>query len=200
MNDEKPVALVDMDGCLCNYDAALARDMARISSPDEKPFDIRHHDLQPDYIKARMDLIRSTSQWWEDLEEIPSGMEIYKLLLDWGFRIVVLTQGPRLNAEAWKGKLLWCRKHLHEDADVIITRDKGLVYGKVLVDDFPPYIEAWLKHRPRGLVIMPDQPWNKKFHHKQVIRFKGTYKEMEPLTKVLGDMTKEFKKFKSEQF
>jgi hypothetical protein len=147
-----------------------------------------------------MDLIRVTSQWWEDLDPIPSGMEIYKLFRDSNFRVVVLTQGPKLNAEAWKGKLRWCRKYLHPDTDVIITRDKGLVYGKVLVDDFPAYIESWLKHRPRGIVIMPDQPWNKDFEHKQVIRFKGLQSEIQPLSNILGSVLRKFKKFKSEQF
>jgi 5'(3')-deoxyribonucleotidase len=171
--DVQPVALMDLDGTLCDYDAALARDMESIRSPKEPKFDIRHHDEQPDYIKTRMDLIRSNPHWWENLALIPSGFKVYTMLKDFGFRIVVLTQGPRLNAEAWKGKLLWCRKYLAPDTDVIITRDKGLVYGKILVDDFPPYIEGWIKHRPRGFVVMPDQPWNQDFKHKQVVRYTG---------------------------
>lgn len=199
--DLQPVALMDLDGTLCDYDAALARDMASIASSNEKPFDIRFHDDQPDYIKARMDLIRSNPIWWENLEPITSGMTIYKLLRECNFRIVVLTQGPRLNAEAWKGKLLWCRKHLHPDTDVIITRDKGLVYGKILVDDFPPYIEGWLKHRPRGIVIMPDQPWNQGFEHKQVMRYKsGDISGYSKLVIKIDEILSEFRKFKSEQF
>jgi hypothetical protein len=48
---------------------------------------------------------------------------------------VILTQGPRRNANAWTGKKLWIDRNLGPDTDVTITRDKGLVYGKVLVDD-----------------------------------------------------------------
>ena len=36
----------------------------------------------------------------------------------------------------------WCQHHL-PGVPVTITMDKGLVYGKVLVDDYPPYVERW---------------------------------------------------------
>jgi hypothetical protein len=86
---------------------------------------------------------------------------------------MVLTQGPRRNANAWTGKKLWIDKNLGQDVDITITRDKGLVYGKVLVDDFPEYIERWLEWRPRGLVIMPVNESNINFKHPQVIRYDG---------------------------
>ena len=72
------------------------------------------------------------------------------------------------------GKKKWIDKNLGEDVDFTITRDKGLVYGKVLVDDYPQYIERWLKWRERGLVIMPANESNKYFNHQQVIRYDGT--------------------------
>ena len=59
------------------------------------------------------------------------------------------------------------------DAQVTITEDKGLVYGKVLFDDWPNYITRWLKWRKRGLVLMLDHPWNQSFFHPNVIRIKG---------------------------
>tara|TARA_Y100000310_G_C20512920_1_gene729762 strand:+ start:436 stop:588 length:153 start_codon:yes stop_codon:yes gene_type:complete len=46
-----------------------------------------------------------------------------------------------------------------------ITEDKGIVYGKVLVDDYPCYIKRWLENRPRGLVIMPAHSYNRDFEH-----------------------------------
>lgn len=169
-----PIALIDLDGTLADYDYSLCRDMEMLRSPGEPEFTLIKRDEEEPHIKARMDLIRSNPAWWESLPELPVGMEVYKTLLTWKFRIVVLTQGPRINAEAWKGKLLWVRKHLELDTDVIITRDKSLVYGKILVDDFPPYIEGWLSHRPRGQVIMPAQPWNLHFKHPQVYRYDGS--------------------------
>ena len=54
-------------------------------------------------------------------------------------------------------------------ADVTVTHDKGLVYGKVLFDDYPPYIERWLEHRPRGKVLMLETPYNRSFSHPNVL-------------------------------
>ena len=55
-----------------------------------------------------------------------------------------------------------------------MTEDKGLVYGKVLFDDWPEYITSWLEYRPRGLVIMPNHPHNQGFKHPNVIRYIGS--------------------------
>jgi hypothetical protein len=57
---------------------------------------------------------------------------------------------------------------------VTITHDKGIVYGAVLVDDWPEYVTSWLEHRPRGLVIMPAHNHNVGFAHSQVVRYDGT--------------------------
>jgi hypothetical protein len=54
-----------------------------------------------------------------------------------------------------------------------LTRDKGLVYGTVLVEDYPKYIKRWLKWRKRGLVIMPANEFNGSLRHPQVIRYDG---------------------------
>jgi hypothetical protein len=44
---------------------------------------------------------------------------------------MILTQGPRKNPASWAGKKKCIDRHLGQDADITITRDKGLVYGKV---------------------------------------------------------------------
>jgi len=68
---------------------------------------------------------------------------------------------------------------------ITMTGNKGLVYGKILVDDFPPYIEAWLKHRPRGLVIMPAHRWNEKFQHPNVLRYDGNSQQLKKIKKAM---------------
>jgi len=61
---------------------------------------------------------------------------------------------------------------------VTITMDKGLVYGRLLVDDYPDYVSAWLRWRKRAFVIMPAHPWNEGFAHPQVYRYQGNRPEM----------------------
>lgn len=105
---------------------------------------------------------------------------------------MVLTQGPRKNPNAWMGKKVWIDRNLGQDIDVTITRDKGLVYGRILVDDWPKYITRWLEWRPRGLVIMPANDNNKNFKHKQVIRYDGkNFQEMVEAMKAVKEREKE---------
>ena len=172
-NIEESVALIDLDNTLTDYDLAMQRDLNLLKSPNEEEYIIGQHKLHPDYIFDRMKLIKSRGEWWESLPKLQLGFDILEVLRDLDFYISILTQGPKENTVAWSHKLSWCLKNV-PDLDVTITRNKGLVYGKVLVDDYPPYVENWLKHRKRGLVIMPAHFWNKDFTHSQVIRYDGS--------------------------
>ena len=154
------VALIDMDGTVADFDGAMRRDLARLQSPQEVsdpsgPDD----DREPPWLKARKKLIKSQPGWWRNLPEYGPGMEITALLRNQGFDLMVLTKAPWGTTQAWTEKVEWCREHL-PDVQVTITEDKGLVYGKILVDDWPAYGIRWLTWRPRGLLIVPAQSWN----------------------------------------
>lgn len=165
----KPVALIDMDGTLCDYDGAIARMAATLRSPEE-PQCQYERDCEPAYISNRIELIKSLPGFWRDLEVLPNSLALAKWLESSGFEIHILTQGPRRHPRAWQEKVEWINTHL-PDRDITITRNKSLTYGRILVDDYPPYMEGWLQHRPRGLGLMPEQPWNQDFSHPQVIKF-----------------------------
>ena len=172
MTEIEPIALFDMDGTLCDYDKGLLSELNGMKSESE-PFLTSLRSL-PDYAKRRADLIRSSSSWWETLEKFQLGWDVLEIAKNLNFRIMILTQGPRRNPESWKGKKKWIDNYLGPDTEVTITRDKGIVYGKVMVDDYPEYIERWLSWRDRGLVIMPANEGNKGYKHPQVIRYDGT--------------------------
>jgi 5'-nucleotidase len=164
------ILLFDLDETLANYSKALLRDYSGICHPDEPKIDLLSDDEHPSFVKDRIKLIRSQRDWWLNLEVLPLGFAIYEMAREMGFDIHILTKGPWTTPHAWTEKVLWVRKHLNSDTKIHITEDKSLVYGKVLVDDYPKYISAWLNNRPRGLVIMPDHHHNRKFHHPSVIR------------------------------
>jgi 5'(3')-deoxyribonucleotidase len=105
------------------------------------------------------------------------GWDILNVAKKLNYNIHILTQGPRENPVAWSGKKKCIDKNFGENFDITLTRNKGIVYGKVLVDDFPKYIEKWLSWRERGLVIMPANELNKSYKHSQVIRYDGTNME-----------------------
>ncbi len=166
------IALFDLDGTLCDYDKDLLEKLEELRSPKEPHLSSMRN--APPYIKKRVDMIRASEEWWKNLPRFQLGWDILNVAKNFNYRIMILTQGPRKNPSAWSGKKKWIDKNLGEDVDVTMTRDKGIVYGKVLVDDFPGYIEKWLEWRTRGVVIMPANESNQNFTHPHVIRYDGT--------------------------
>lgn len=175
-----PVALVDMDGTVADYDTGLRVHMERIRAPEESGPVLIHgaKEEQPEHYRERVRLIRNQAGWWKNLLPLPDGFQIVDMLKHLGFEVHVLTKGPKDSPNAFTEKVCWCKKFL-PGVPVTVTADKGLVYGKVLVDDWPPYVEAWLAARPRGLNIMPDRPWNQGFEHSNVVRAR-TYPDGHP--------------------
>jgi len=158
------IALVDMDDTLADYEAAMASAYNKMIAPGEMTYEeasrTYSRDDWPDYLWNRMDAIKRRPGWWRELPPIEAGFEIVEVLRSMDFDLHIATAGPSSKSQAWAEKLDWAREHI-PDASVHVTEDKSLLYGKVLVDDWPPYAMEWLKHRPRGLVVMPAHHYNK---------------------------------------
>ena len=175
------VALFDLDGTLADHNGELRRRLHLMRAPEETGETLVDVglDRMPQHIQERVRAIRGNPGFWINLPPLRAGFEILEATHNLGFQIEVLTKGPRHSPIAWMEKLQWCDRHLagfpHQ---VTITMDKGLVYGKLLVDDYPEYVLRWLRWRRRGLVILPDQPWNRGFSHPQVYRYAGDRAEM----------------------
>lgn len=175
--DNPIISLVDMDGTLAGYTEELNRRLKLMASPEELQATQTGFawDSEPKYIRERMQVIKANPGFWTELPPLEDGFEILNVLHDLGYSIHILTKGPRYAPIGWMEKLTWCQKHIKPpiNYDITITMDKGLVYGNVLVDDYPEYILRWLRWRKRGIVVMPDRPWNKDFEHSQVYRYTG---------------------------
>jgi len=176
------VALIDLDGTVADYDSALITAMRSIQTPDEVPYGDRYTNsgnrTEIAYVEARRKMIQRQPGFWKNLAPLPIGFHVVEELRQLGFMLHVLTKGPTTTPTAWSEKVEWCREHL-PDAVVTVTGDKSLVYGRVLVDDFPPYFEKWLAVRPRGLIVCVAHPWNEgyakggKQEHPNILRYDG---------------------------
>lgn len=172
MNDEK-IALLDLDGTVADYDAAMREAQQSIASPGEDPYKHRFPEgFEPPHLEARRKMIQRQPGFWRNLRPLERGFEIVEELRSIGFTIHVLTKGPRSTPNAWSEKVEWCAEWLPETT-VTISGDKSLVYGRVLVDDFPPYYEPWLDVRPRGLAVAVAHPWNDGASHPRLVRYTG---------------------------
>jgi 5'-nucleotidase len=155
----KKIALLDLDGTVCDYDKALHEEMRKMAGPHDPPY-VKH--TEDSFMNERRYMIHNKFGFWRNLERLELGFEIVDILKEIGYSINVLTQGPRKCPSAWSEKFSWCQEHL-PNIPVTVTQDKSLSYGRVLVDDFSPYFLKWLEHRPRGLVVCVAHPWNEIF-------------------------------------
>ncbi len=173
------IALFDLDGSLADFDHALRRDLRLLRGPREAEITetTNLHELEDEFpfIKARMDFIKFKPGWWRTLRRIEVGFTIVGEAQKIGYHINILTKASRHNAAAWMEKVEWCHKQPElANADIHLTMNKGLVYGKLLFDDYPVYMDKWLLHRPRGLGIMPATLDNAEYSHPNVIKYDGT--------------------------
>ena len=164
-------ALFDLDGTLADFDGRMRQKMAEITSPGEPPWSPNNRDDEPKYLTNRRRLIKETPGFWANLNRLTDGFRVMGSAVMLGFGIMILSRGPGRGFNAWSEKVQWCKDHIACKHKITLTEDKGLVYGRVLVDDWPPYIKDWLEWRPNGTVIMPARSYNVDFVHPQVLRY-----------------------------
>lgn len=173
------IGLFDLDGTLADYDGRMRSDLAKLRGPNEpNPIDTNFNLFEgQSHIEARMDMIKRQPGWWSGLDKFKLGWDILQVANEIGFCNSILTKGPRSKAVAWGEKVEWVNQHLGEEFPIdIMGEDKNNRYGLFLCDDYIPYATGWLKHRPRGVVIMPAGPHNVdgESHHEDIIRYDGT--------------------------
>jgi 5'-nucleotidase len=178
MEDDR-IALFDLDGSLADFEGSLRARMNALRGPSEPEIteNTMLHDIeqQNPYMRARMDLVKAQPGFWRDLEPLEDGFAVLGQAIRLGFAINVLSKGPTRLSSAWSEKHEWClRQPLLAGADIHLTMNKALTYGLMLYDDFPPYMDAWLANRPRGLGIMPVRPYNRDYTHPNVVKWDGT--------------------------
>jgi 5'-nucleotidase len=172
-----PIALFDLDGCLVDYEGQMRADLATLRSPGEPdPLLIKNlwQSKKEPWLKARMKLIKMRPGWWRNLPPFKLGWDVFAMCQEIGFERQILTKGPTCKSHVWAEKVDYVRNNPDlKNCIVHISEAKGQVFGRVLVDDYGPYVTAWLEHRPRGLVIMPVHEYNVDYQHPNVIHYTG---------------------------
>lgn len=176
MDSQKRIALFDMDNTLFDLKNRMKEELEKMKGPSEASIDDPFEDTP--HLNARRHVIKRVPGFWRSLPRYQPGWDIMDMARSIGFDIHILTKGPNKLGLAWMEKMECIHDHFGDEVTLHISEDKSVTYGRVLVDDYPNYLEPWLKHRHRGLAIMPAHSYNKEFKHPNVIRYKKNIKEV----------------------
>ena len=193
MSNTENVALIDLDDTLADFTGTILNDFRKTCNPkdiDEVNLTWIHGDDRPAWIRERKRLIMTQSGWWAKLPLLDSGNAVLRMLAAEGYRIIFATAPAFTAPNSATEKIEWIRKHYPEYPDIHITRVKEGTYGRILMDDFPGYIDAWLKVRPRGLVLIPLQEWNKDYRHPNAIHIEPDLSNMGDLRRAAKEAMK----------
>ncbi|WP_041863188.1 5'-3'-deoxyribonucleotidase [Bordetella petrii] len=157
--------LLDQDGVLADFEHAfLAAWRARHPDIAPVPYENRRSfrilDDYPPELRARAEAIYTAPGFIRDLPPVPGAVEAYRELLALGMDVRICTS-PLLQFENCVAeKYLWVERHLGRAATerLVLTRDKTLVRGDLLIDD-KPRIQGAV--RPSWRHIVYDAPYNR---------------------------------------
>lgn len=148
--------LVDMDGVLADFEGGFLKKY-RARFPQE-PFisleERRGFWVSVQYGQLRSDLFEKATSIWEskdfflELEPLPGGVEAVKEMAKMDNTDVFICTSPiKHYTHCPFEKFAWVEKHFGHDfvEQVILTSDKTLISGDILIDDKPDILGVELK-------------------------------------------------------
>jgi 5'-nucleotidase len=167
------VVLVDMDGVLADFDAAVLDQLppaiARVARTN--------FYIAEDYPRhvAHVEYITSHPDFFLNLPLVDNALQGWQRLIDAGYQPRVCSAPLSRNERSVQNKLAWLRRHFVPRfgepvvSDAIIDKEKYRYHGLALIDDRPEVDtnngQATWRH------IVFDRPYNK--HSSAALRIRG---------------------------
>jgi len=158
--------LVDMDGVIADWGHAYGESLDRYGDAaariprhqDQRSFNLNEGRTPEE--RAIIAAVMVEEGFYSRLEPIPGAKQALKAMVRAGHDVRIVTSPWVSNPTCASDKLNWIVRHYgsHWGARVVITADKTLVHGDVLIDDKP---EVTGVAEPSWEHILFDQPYNR---------------------------------------
>ena len=157
--------LIDQDNVLADFEAgfrdawdASGHPHPALPAHARTTFYIR--DDYPAHLRREVEAIYTAPGFFRELPPLPGALEAIAALLQAGHDVRICTSPLQGYHHCAMEKFEWVERHLGADClhRLILTRDKTLVHGDVLVDDNPHITGA---RTPDWRHILYDQPYNR---------------------------------------
>lgn len=156
--------LLDMDGVLADFErgffeAWCARhpEHAAVPPAERTVFAIREN--YPKDLAGLVEAVYGSPTFFRTLHPIPGAIRGVREMLDAGHDVRLCTSPLTRYRHCVLEKYEWVEEHLGADlvARIILTKDKTLVRGDVLVDDNPTIVGSMT---PAWVHVLFEQPYN----------------------------------------
>lgn len=140
----KPLLLMDQDGPLAAFDDLFYERVVErgwqldVSSPAEQVHRYFSDHIVDEIERAESRRMTEEPGWFRELPVVPGSQEGVARLMEAGVDIWICTKPMEGNPTCASDKYEWVAEHFPDLAKrVIVTPNKGLVVGDVLLDDAP---------------------------------------------------------------
>lgn len=154
-----------MDGVLADFEAGFVKAWQRkfpkiphIPLEKRKTFSVRND--YPKELEKDVESIYRTPGFFQNLPEIPGGKEALTKMQESGHEVFICTSPISKYENCILEKYHWISKNLGYEwtKRTIMTKDKTLIYGDILIDDRPEHLGI---KKPVWKHVLFDRPYNR---------------------------------------
>ena len=155
--------LIDQDGVLADFERGFhavwkATGHEPLPLHERQTFYVR--DDYPVHLRQEVEAVYLSPGFFRELPPIEGAIDALSELLESGHNVRICTSPLNKYRHCLPEKYEWIEQHLGSDfvSRIIVTKDKTLIHGDVLIDDNPKV--SGLRMAPWKHIIF-DQPYNR---------------------------------------